>query len=634
MQWIWMWLPTLASAGVDVYGSGTGTDGSLIVTGTATVNEASGVTADADAGDVEIVVADPAPFTAGQLVLIHRAFGIEPEPVSGDTAEVDLTGQRAGAWELARVEAVGGSTLTLDGPLLVGVRADQAQVVTVPEHTDVTVRPAGTLTVDAFDGASGGVLAFLATGTVAVEGRLDVAGRGFRGGEVENGPGNFGCTDLDPARGDGGAKGEGPLAGSYGLDVVGRGNRASGAGGGNCHNGGGGGGGHGGSGGQGGNTYSGDLPLGGLGGASVHYDFETHALFGGGGGAGHANNDVGTSGGAGGGVVWVRAGGDIEVEGTVDAGGAGVGTSGNDASGGGGAGGAVSLEASAVTCDDGARVLAEGGHGGDVATTLAHGPGGGGAGGRIRVVGTTDCDVAHVSVEHGLAGTFGGDPYGATPTAAGPDGLGDVQWLEEPPLRDADGDGLSNHEEQEGGTDPLNPDTDGDGLDDGVEGGPDGPDSDGDGVVDALDPDPDTWLDRDGDGLSDAVEAVLGTDPDVADTDGDGLSDGMEVGLTHTDPLDADTDGDGLRDGAEWNTHSTDPLDADTDGDGLQDGSEVNDHGTDPVRADSDSDGLTDAEEIVEHGTDPLDPDTDGGGVRDGVEVWRGTDPLDDTDDG
>ncbi len=41
--------------------------------------------------------------------------------------------------------------------------------------------------------------------------------------------------------------------------------------------------------------------------------------------------------------------------------------------------------------------------------------------------------------------------------------------------------------------------------------------------------------DRDGDGLTDAEEADLGTDPDLADTDGDGWEDGEEV-AGNTDP--------------------------------------------------------------------------------------------------
>lgn len=58
--------------------------------------------------------------------------------------------------------------------------------------------------------------------------------------------------------------------------------------------------------------------------------------------------------------------------------------------------------------------------------------------------------------------------------------------------------------------------------------------------------------DTDGDGLNDGVESfVYHTDPTVADMDGDGLNDGAEVLLWHTDPARADSDEDGWGDGME-----------------------------------------------------------------------------------
>lgn len=185
---------------------------------------------------------------------------------------------------------------------------------------------------------------------------------------------------------------------------------------------------------------------------------------------------------------------------------------------------------------------------------------------------------------------------------------------------DHDGDGLTYREEQELGTDPNNPDTDGDGL------------WDGDEVrkyyTDPLNPD------TDGDGLKDGDEVhTYKTDPNKADTDGDGLNDGDEVLKHKTDPLKADTDVDGLKDGDEVLKHKTDPLKVDTDGDGLSDGDEVLKHKTDPLKMDTDGDGLSDYEEITIYKTDPLKADTDGGSVDDGTEVKRGSDPLDASDD-
>jgi outer membrane protein OmpA-like peptidoglycan-associated protein len=79
--------------------------------------------------------------------------------------------------------------------------------------------------------------------------------------------------------------------------------------------------------------------------------------------------------------------------------------------------------------------------------------------------------------------------------------------------------------------------------------------------------------------------------------------------------------------------YKTDPLKIDTDGDSLTDGDEVLKYKTDPLLLDTDVDGLNDDKEVMTYKTDPLIVDTDGGSVGDGVEVKRGTDPLDPKDD-
>src|SRR3989339_656979 len=139
--------------------------------------------------------------------------------------------------------------------------------------------------------------------------------------------------------------------------------------------------------------------------------------------------------------------------------------------------------------------------------------------------------------------------------------------------------------------------------------------------------------DDDMDGLMKKEEKLLGTDPKNPDTDGDGLKDGEEVTKYKTDPLKVDTDGDRLNDGDEVLKYKTDPLKADTDSDGLSDYAELITNKTDPLKADTDGDGLKDGEEITNFKTDPLKKDTDGGTVDDGVEVKRGTNPLNADDD-
>ncbi len=145
-----------------------------------------------------------------------------------------------------------------------------------------------------------------------------------------------------------------------------------------------------------------------------------------------------------------------------------------------------------------------------------------------------------------------------------------------------------------------------------------------------------------------AGELSFDADPLDADTDGDGLTDGEEVQGTRngayqdtraypaypgsTNVTNADTDGDGLPDFDEvTGTHMgntftpTDPNVADTDGDGLTDFEEVMGQttdgttfpATDPTNVDSDGDGFNDRSEVQE-GTDPTDPDSHVTLVREG----------------
>jgi len=102
--------------------------------------------------------------------------------------------------------------------------------------------------------------------------------------------------------------------------------------------------------------------------------------------------------------------------------------------------------------------------------------------------------------------------------------------------------------------------------------------------------------DDDQDGLSNNQEIELGTDPHNPDTDGDGLSDGIEVNQFGTSPNNQDSDGDTLLDGEEVNTWNTSPINADTDGDGLNDGIEIL-GGSNPLMIDTDGDGLSDSED-------------------------------------
>ena len=128
-------------------------------------------------------------------------------------------------------------------------------------------------------------------------------------------------------------------------------------------------------------------------------------------------------------------------------------------------------------------------------------------------------------------------------------------------------------------------------------------------------------LDEDNDLLNTKMEKNIGTDQQSPDTDRDGIWDGVEY-FTHTNPLIRDTDSDGLIDGLEdknWNGvvdfGETDSRNKDTDRDELCDGLcrvRLANGQEALLGEDLNLNGIVDKEE-----TDPLKTDTDGDGTAD-----------------
>ncbi len=165
-------------------------------------------------------------------------------------------------------------------------------------------------------------------------------------------------------------------------------------------------------------------------------------------------------------------------------------------------------------------------------------------------------------------------------------------------------------------TDPAKPDTDDDGILDGIEDANRNGWTDGDGKILPLTagisqylaarPNAGDWPDN----VIDSFETWTETSPTLADCDGDGLNDGYgedknfngSVDAGETNPLDPDSDNDGLPDGWEVQ-YGLDPL------------SDVGDNG---ATGDPDNDGFDNSEELAAN-TNPTQITIIGGGGGEGT---------------
>ena len=301
------------------------------------------------------------------------AIGDEVLIISMQDSETNLDLNTTGQYETHLITVINVNTLTLDNDLQ--YTYDQSgdkkhQVIRVPNYTDVTVN--GVLTCDSWNGETGGIVFFRSNGTVTINsgGKIDVSGKGYRGGS-QNTPAN----QI-------GRRGEGIL-GNWNSQSISA--NLNGGGGGDrtwYHSGAGGGGGGYGIAGENGTDITGSYPCsGGTGGQSIGLEQLQYLFLGAGGGAGgNDGNDPGYGGGAGtgGGIILVTSSqligsGNINSNG-ID-GEIGYGELGG---GGGGSGGSIYLRSFNIFTN----INANGGNGNSGGST-----GGNGGYGRIRIDG-------------------------------------------------------------------------------------------------------------------------------------------------------------------------------------------------------------------------------------------------------
>ncbi|TAK24010.1 MAG: hypothetical protein EPO40_24925, partial [Myxococcaceae bacterium] len=354
--------------------TGRGLDGALsVASGATTTIDTVRTPVSGAAGGTVLSLGSASGFSVGRLVLVHQSQG---------------TG--AGAYEIRQIRSLSGTTATIDTALsssYSSAGSSRAQAVLVPEYTLVTVASGGTLVAPSWDGSTGGILVYLASGAVTIDGAVSMSGRGFRGtqhgcfnrcvtgvqGESSLGGGG-GSTAANGSGGGGGSRGQDCAAGGGGAYGSAGATGATGSGLGGC----------------GAGTSS---QPGGTGGSAAGSSLDAALLFGGAGGEGGGDEDgaFAGGGGGGGGIVFMR-GAQLIVRGTVTASGAPGGDGNNGAcggvgcgmgGGGGGAGGAIWLESTLAATLSG-LVSSGGGVGGSCTCGGAY-PGGVGGVGRIAV---------------------------------------------------------------------------------------------------------------------------------------------------------------------------------------------------------------------------------------------------------
>lgn len=296
-----------------------------------------------------------ASFAVGQVIFIHQTQGTN-----------------AGQYERNVISGYTAGTITLQTPLK-GTYVSGAQVRVMPQYTNVTIN--ATYSAKAWNGTTGGILAFLANGTISGSSIISGDSLGFRGGTGVAVGGSPGIVQN---------QGE-----SY-LGVGTQSTSANGGGGGGGQNdggnrsGGGGGGAYGTTGTDGTATGgSGPASAPGLGGATYGSVDLSTLFMGSGGGAGAVyGTNSGNNGAAGGAIIFINVVTYSLTGGITSSGGNGTNSNGTYAGAGAGAGGAIIINAQVATLGSGV-ITALGGTGGTGSGTA--GAGGNGGNGRIAL---------------------------------------------------------------------------------------------------------------------------------------------------------------------------------------------------------------------------------------------------------
>lgn len=149
---------------------GTGKDGPVVTSSNADINPTR-ESCSISSGSKVLTVADETPFTAGDLVYIHKTRG--------------NTTTACGTSYLARVVSTATNVLNLDRNAPAAFQdsgADQSQCILVLEPTSWKLNTGITMSPAAWDGSVGGINIVVCQGEIDIVGDIDMRGKGFGGG--------------------------------------------------------------------------------------------------------------------------------------------------------------------------------------------------------------------------------------------------------------------------------------------------------------------------------------------------------------------------------------------------------------------------------------------------------------------
>jgi uncharacterized repeat protein (TIGR01451 family) len=434
----------------NVFAYSPGKDGvGSVTTANTVINTYYTVTSTLNVGNSTVPLSSVTGLSVGDVLMLYQAQGATITTANDATYGTVSDLGNAGRYELVSIVSISGSTVMINtacspSGLRFSYTNGLTQAIRVPQYSSLTVSGTGSITANAWGGSTGGVVAAIVQNTASIGGAgITVAGRGFRGGVLDNAT-TAQATDVTLFVGtldaDGGEKGESIAGFQAEYDLLGgryaRGAPANGGGGGTAHNAGGGGGANG----NNGVTWTGSgIPsLAGTGSTVANWTdawnleaagFATSTSSGGGRGGysfGNSNQDAVTvgPGGAWGGNRRRQRGGLGGRPLTNDAtgrlffgGGGGAGDANNSAGSSGAAGGGIVLLI-ANTINGGGTINANGLTAGNSTPGHNDAPGGGGGGGSIVLSGT----VGAITLD--AAGGNGGNQLITNNESEGPGGGG------------------------------------------------------------------------------------------------------------------------------------------------------------------------------------------------------------------